>query len=209
MEIPAMTIAQETMIKLNAPHIHNKGQRRRIRIEGVKALIRSKPMNYEFKLIELMQAAGYHANRPGTSIYWAGQSFISGLIKNRIIIKNYGGRVHSSTYTVAEDIKVKKAISDSKESTDHKKAQIVERTVDSLTSVAPKHVLDEETTKCEDKTSEVISFAEESSSYTISFRISKKVEDNYDKKDVAYIEINDTTLSKAQHMVNELIEKVR
>lgn len=190
MQASRLIISDETRKKLMSDYPLSEERKRRIRIEGIKALIRSKPAGHKFKLSELLAAAGYRVGNSGKSIvdrdpserraYWAGQAFLSTVIRKRIIVKNSPNSFKSS-YSIPED------------AVEVKKPEIVEKTVEQL----------------ETPTESVFNSTEDSVKYTIEFKITKKNGIDYGKTAVASLDLHDTTLDKAEHMIIQTIKAVR
>lgn len=105
-----LSVAQDTLHKLNQMSHLNRFQKRKIRIEGIKRLIREN-RGTKFTATDLMRAGGYITHRVGDRGYNAGVAFLFGLNKRGIIIKDESDKMKTS-YSLADDILVRKLRSD-------------------------------------------------------------------------------------------------
>ena len=187
MEVSRMIISEETRHKLNSPMPLSKKRKREIRVEGVKALIRSKHTGYKFSTAELIAAAGYRfesgINRSRNSGYVVGYNFILDLCRKGVIRKeSFNGKM--SAYSIpGDEVVVNK--------------NIVQATTDELkTPTSNVNKVEHDNTESDVE-------------YTIEFKITKRSGTDYGKTAVANLELHDTTLLKAEHMIIETINAVK
>ena len=104
MDVSKVTISQETKKKLAESMNLTMKRKGEIRLNGIKALIRSKPAGHKFRLVELINAAGYHHSGSGSRGYQAGSAYITYLVKHGKIIR-HNKKGFKSEYAIPEDVK--------------------------------------------------------------------------------------------------------